>query len=145
LAIEKNPKSDAAFNLRAAIHYRMGDSRAALADHLAAHELDPEDVPTLNHLAWLRATCPLDDVRDGAAAVRDASKACELTEHKVPGYLDTLAASHAEAGDFEEAVRWQEKALEIVSADHRADYETRLELYKAGKPYRDVVDKPATP
>jgi len=139
--IERNPQADSAFNLRAAIHYRTGDFPAALADHLAAHEIDPEDVATLNHLAWMRATCPLDEIRDGVLALRDSTKACELTNYKAPGYLDTLAAAHAETGDFAEAVRWQEKAIELVSTEHRADYETRLELYKSNRPYRDVVEK----
>ena len=123
----------------------MGDFPAALADHLAAHEIDPDDAATLNHLAWLRATCPLDEVRDGAAAVRDATRACELTEYGTPGYLDTLAAAHAESGRFEDAVRWQEKAIKLVAGDHRADYEARLALYKAGKAYRDVEEVEGIP
>ncbi len=143
-AVERNPKSDSALNLRASIHYRLGDYRAALADHLAAHELDPDDAGTLNHLAWLRATCTLDEVRDGEAALRDATRACELTDYAAPGYLDTLAAAYAELGNFEDAVRWQEKAIKLVVADQRPEYETRLELYKAGKPYRDEAEKPAT-
>jgi hypothetical protein len=38
-------------------------------------------------------------------------------------------------------VRWQEKALKLVAAEQRPDYESRLELYKAGKPYRDEEEK----
>jgi tetratricopeptide (TPR) repeat protein len=142
-AIERNPKSGSAFNLRAAIHSRLGNFQGALADHLTAHELDPDEVATLNYLAWLRATCPLDEVRDGAAALRDATRACELTDYQAPGYLDTLAAAHAELGNFEEAIRWQEKALKLVSAAQHTEYESRLELYKSGKSYRDEATKPA--
>jgi serine/threonine-protein kinase len=142
LAIEKNPKSDTALNLRASVHYQMGDYRAALADHLTALELDPEDAATLNFLAWLRSTCPLDEIRDGSAALRDATRACELTDYAAPGYLDTLAAAHAEAGRFEDAIRWQEKAIKLVTPDQRPEYETRLALYRAEKPYRDIGGEP---
>jgi serine/threonine-protein kinase len=115
----------------------MGDYKAALADHLAALELDPDDAATLNFLAWLRATCPKEEMRDGTLALRDATRACELTEYAAPGYLDTLAAAHAELGRFEDAIRWQEKAVKMVAPDQRPEYEARLELYRAEKPYRD--------
>ena len=49
-------ESDAAFNLRASVHYALGDYANALADHERAHELDPDDAGTLNFLAWIRAT-----------------------------------------------------------------------------------------
>jgi serine/threonine-protein kinase len=60
-----------------------------------------------------------------------------LTEWKQSGYFDTLAAAYAEAGEFDEAVRWQTKAMEEVPESEKADFHVRLELYKAGKPYRD--------
>ena len=136
-ALDRDPELVNGYNLRASVHYQRGDFAAALADHLKAAELDPDDPGTLNFLAWLRATCPDDGLRDGAQAVRDATRACELTEYRLPGYLDTLAAAHAEAGRYEDAVRWQEKAVKLAAADGRAEYEGRLELYKLGRPYRD--------
>ncbi len=53
-------------------------------------------------------------------------------------YLDTLAAAYAEDGHFEEAVKWQEKALELMTTEEfKKEYEDRLALYRMGKPYRD--------
>ena len=133
-----HPRSESAFNLRASIHCQLGNYRASLEDHLAASAIDPDDAATLNFLAWLRATCPQDDVRDGAQALRDATRACELTDYALAGYLDTLAAAHAELGRFDEAVRWQEKAIKLVAPDHRGEYEERLAPYQSHKPYRDA-------
>jgi hypothetical protein len=48
-----------------------------------------------------------------------------------------LAAACAEAGDFESAVKWQQKALTLIVEP--ADVEScqqRLALYRAGKPFR---------
>jgi len=84
------------------------------------------------------STAPDDKVRDGKRALGAAKKACELTDHKNGGHLDTLAAAYAEVGEFARAVEWQEKALkagDIPIKDMDAARQ-RLELYKAKKPYR---------
>jgi hypothetical protein len=53
-------------------------------------------------------------------------------------FLDTLAAAHAEAGDFAAAVKAQEKALEDAGFARKSgeDAQKRLQLYKDKKPYR---------
>ena len=69
---------------------------------------------------------------------KDARQACELTKWREANALDTLAAAYAAAGDFAEAVRWQEKALEdsAFAKTNGARARARLALYRAGKPYR---------
>jgi hypothetical protein len=53
--------------------------------------------------------------------------------------LETLAAAYAEAGQFDEAVRYQTRALDdaALKGDLRAAAKERLELYKQKKPYRE--------
>ncbi len=54
----------------------------------------------------------------------------------LPTFFDTLAAAHAEAGDFAAAAASQEKAIaELPDGVEKDDYRTRLALYRAGKPY----------
>jgi serine/threonine-protein kinase len=79
-------------------------------------------------------------VRNGERARDCATRACELTEWAIPGFLDTLAAACAECGEFDDAVRWQEKAIDLLDDDEtrRADYRSRLERYRAGRPVRAV-------
>ncbi|HET6888091.1 MAG TPA: glycosyltransferase family 39 protein, partial [Candidatus Udaeobacter sp.] len=60
----------------------------------------PDSPRMLDEVAWLLATYPDSKSRDGSEAVRLAEHACDLTQHKIPALLDTLAAAYAEAGDF---------------------------------------------
>ena len=68
-----------------------------------------------------------------------ATEACELSKWKNTDYIDTLAAAYAEAGDFDAAVKWQTKAIELGSFDPKLKQtsQERLELYRAHKPCRE--------
>jgi hypothetical protein len=55
--------------------------------------------------------------------------------------LDTLATAYAESGDFEEAVKWATKAVEMVSEKERPEVQSRLELFKARQPFRVASNK----
>lgn len=104
-----------------------------------ALRLNPKHALALNLRAWLSATCPDAEHRSAERAVDSATKACEATGWKAAGYLDTLAAAYAEAGKWEEAVKWQKKALEdaALRATDGDDMKKRLALYEAKKPYRE--------
>ena len=95
----------------------------------------------LNALAWVYATSPQAELRNGAEAVRLAERACTITRRQKAALLDTLAAAYAEAGRFEEAVKTAEELRALaLSAHDTSTADTarqRSELYKAGKPYRD--------
>ena len=97
----------------------------------------------LNDLAWLQATYPSAAIRDGAKAIENARKACELSGWNRATFIDTLAAAYAEAGDFVAAVREEEKAIELVTRRGGTSVPTgfvrRLSLYKSGRAFRESV------
>ena len=125
----------------------IGDHLAALDDLEKAHALEPEDSGVLNNLAWLLATSPDDVVRNGPRAVELAKQACELTDWKQAHIISTLAAAHAEAGDFEAARTYSKQAVEQGGDDTeiKGQLEAELASYKADKPWRErqTVDDPA--
>jgi serine/threonine-protein kinase len=137
-AVRLAPSAVMPYNFRAGVHYARQNYGLAVRDHMEALKRDPRHAGTFNQLAWLWSTCPDPDVRNGERARECATRACELTEWSEPGFLDTLAAACAESGEFDEAVKWQEKAMDLVAGDpaKEADYQTRLDLYHDRKPAR---------
>jgi hypothetical protein len=93
-----------------------------------------------NNLAWILATASDDRLRDGAEAIRLAEPLCRDAATAGANYFDTLAAAYAEAGRFDEAISVAQTALEMASAAQEADtaekIRSRLELYRARRPYR---------
>ena len=100
-----------------------------------------------NSLAWLLATCPDGNSRDGREALELATRACELTQHRVAAYVDTLAAAYAELGQFDRAVATQKAALQLAEEEGRpqeiAEFRERLRLFEDRKPYREDRSDPA--
>jgi outer membrane biosynthesis protein TonB len=80
-----------------------------------------------------------------------ALEACKLTDYTQAHVLSTLAAAYAESGDFESAVKWSQKAVELGKPEQKADLAKEMETYKAQKPFRELKDeeqpeqKPAPP
>jgi len=86
--------------------------REALQWLARAAERGPPGV--MNDYAWLLATTPEPDLRDGGRALVYARAA--VAEAPTAAFLDTLAAAHAEAGEFDEAVSVQQRAIEELPA-----------------------------
>ncbi|HET6881644.1 MAG TPA: tetratricopeptide repeat protein [Pirellulales bacterium] len=137
-AIRLNPNDTDARFYRGNTWYLKGDVRKALGEYDDLLGVDSKHVGAYNARAWNWATSPDAGFRDGRKAVESAIRACELTNWKLPGYIDTLAAAYAEAGDFESAVKWQEQARDMVAKHARESFSERLELYRSRTPYRDV-------
>ena len=125
-------------------HLRLHDYAKAVGDYKQAIKLLPkaqspraQSATWYNNVAWILATCPKSEVRDGKEAVKYATRACEIERN--PLFVDTLAAAHAEAGNFDEAIRLQEEALKTPRAfrEQFPGVRARLELYENKTPYRE--------
>ncbi|MHC4538826.1 MAG: WD40 domain-containing protein [Planctomycetota bacterium] len=112
-------------------------------DYKMALRLSPDYVPALNDLAWLLATCPKAEFRNGAEAIRHSTKACKLTGWKDYRCIKTLAAAHAEAENFQAAIKYQNEAINLLPQEKQptlcARYEFWLKQYESGKPNVCVI------
>jgi tetratricopeptide (TPR) repeat protein len=133
--IESNPKLESAYYNRGNVYNQKELYDQAISDYNKALEINPSYGKAYNNLAWMLATAKASGFRDGKRAVELALKACELSGWENPGYLDTLAAAYARVGDFRNAVKWQEKAMESSEMAKQAGVQERLKLYKEGKPW----------
>ena len=134
IAIQLDPTNAALYANRAEIDARKGDYAKGIEDCNKGIKIDPYCGLAYDRLAWILAVCPDPKIRDGKKALENAKKACELTAWKKPQCLDTLAAAYAETGDFEEAVTWEQKAIELDLKDKDLkESQERLELYKQKK------------
>lgn len=143
-AIRINPTYRVAYTGRARALFFKGDYEAAISDYTKAINLDPKESVPIGSLAWLYATCPDAKFRDGKKAIELATKSCELANWGEYD-CDILAAAYAEAGDWENAVKRQEQAIELARNEtdnakkqHRLDqFQKHLALYVQKKPYRE--------
>ncbi|MDQ3117910.1 MAG: hypothetical protein M3Q86_15115 [Verrucomicrobiota bacterium] len=74
--------------------------------------------------------------------MREATQACEFTNWKDGDYIDTLAVALAEAGDFEQAIRREEQAIQRGPKDNQKTFAKRLALFRQGKPWHEKPAKP---
>ena len=138
-ALRLQPDNPNAHQVLATIYKSQERFREARSQYEAALRLAPDWPEVLNNLAWLLATQPSAELRDGARAVTFAERACQLTGSTNLWLLSTLAAAYAEAGRFAEAVSAQQKVCELAVAQgqpaRQEPFQRRLELYRSGRAY----------
>src|SRR6185503_3904599 len=119
---------------------RLGEDRKAIADYNVILKLKLSRVRQMvvtNNVAFILATSADNGVRDGKGALALAEKARELEERPGPDVLDTMAAAYAELGDFEQAIRTQQEAINLAAKERREKpFVENLKLYEAHKPRR---------
>ncbi len=126
---------------------------AAAKQYRQAIAAQEDYLPARIALAWLLATCPDPDLRDGkqAVALLEPYVADGTGTDNLP-LLRALAAAYAETGRFEKAVETEAKATEQARRSGRTDLaeacHRRLTAYRAGKTVRSsdaaAVRTPAT-
>lgn len=136
-AVQLAPSNAEAVANRADAYRSLGQWSRAAADYRSATRLDPNNSRAMQGAAWLMATCPDSRYRDSRSAIAAAQRAIELLGEKDYRYLDTLAAAYASGGQFDEAIRTLNEALESTPEEDSAALKSRLALYQKNQPYRE--------
>ena len=136
-ALRVEPRTSRALAFRAEWMADRHEYDAAASYYEKALVVDPKYADAMNSYAWFLATCPDAKSRDGQRALELAKKAVELSDGEDADFIDTLAAAHAETGDFAKAIEFQQKAnaLEHDEEDQEKG-QKRLESYHQKKPWR---------
>ncbi len=119
-----------------------GNPAEAIQHYQKALEFAPQSISTLTNLAWLLATSQDASLRDGPKAVELAKQADRLVGGTNALVLRTLAAAYAENGEFANAIRTAQSAMQLARMHGedalRMDLDQQIALYKLGMPYRDT-------
>ncbi|MGI2259185.1 sel1 repeat family protein [Shewanella sp. GXUN23E] len=119
-----------------------GDGIARNCGQAVEHFNHAGDQVSLGNVAWILATCPEGQYRDGARAVELSLALLQKDQHD-PSVLDNLAAAYAETGDFAAAVSTQQKAIDALRQRPEvadiAEFQQRLQFYLQKRAYREVI------
>jgi tetratricopeptide (TPR) repeat protein len=115
----------------------QGQFTDAIKHYDEALRVSSQEPVVLDALAWLLATCPSTELRDGRRAVDLAEKANALTKQADVRMLRTLAAAYAEAGRFDDAARTARKAQQLAQEQGQEELARDIERqalgYEAGR------------
>lgn len=128
-----------ALHNRSEVYLRTKKFDKALAD-IDACLANEAKVPLLYaNKARILATCPDPKIRDGKKALEAATIAQSMFKYREGRTMEALAAAHAELGNFDKAVEFQQWAFDdadLVKEEGDA-VRMRLKLYRDKKPFRD--------
>ncbi|HGJ67682.1 TPA: tetratricopeptide repeat protein [bacterium] len=139
-------------------YFWLGKLEASSGDHRKAVDLlsktilmDPNHLKAIAELAWLLATSPFDDVRDGRKSLLLGEELLRKSGNSSIRALEIIAAAKAELGDFITAVEYEKKALALfeqqrkfsllLSSSFIEEAQKRQNMYKSNKPYRELIVK----
>jgi len=140
-AVHLDPKLADAHAILGSIYARLGRHADATASMERAVRLASRMFREINDLAWVLVTRNDLASRYGLQATEFAEHACRVTTYRNPVCLDTLAAAHAQAGDFAAAIDVAQQALDQAVAMRNealaAEIQERLGLYREQKVYHE--------
>jgi len=143
-SLQVRATSGAARNL-AAVLLLNGDPIQAARVYRLSMQIDPGDLQNQRALAWLLATHPIDDARNGKEAVALSQQIVAATNAQVPLFLLTWSVSLAENGEFDRAVEAALRAAEAYkrSGDPKMAAMIQERILPALRAHQAIRDNPA--
>jgi tetratricopeptide (TPR) repeat protein len=111
MAWDMDPENRAAILGLAKALSKQGRDKDALDVLMRGRQVHPQSLILANALARLQSASAEESVRDGASALRLADAVVKVNPS--PEHMETLAMALAESGNFVDAARIQERAVEM--------------------------------
>jgi tetratricopeptide (TPR) repeat protein len=132
-SLELKPDQPILHNELGLICYQQDSIAEAVRHWTEAMRLRPDWARVLNDLAWVYASDKDSQFYKPVEAVDLAKRACELTQHKQPGFLDTLSVAYAAVGRYTEAIEIGKEAIKLFESSEEKklaeDIRKRIETY----------------
>ena len=142
-AIDLDGRLTKAYLQRGELCLARGEYESAASDYRTAVRNDSRSPEAFRCVAWMMATCDDERFRDPKRSLQFAKKAIELNGGEDFRLLDTMAAAHANAGQFNYAVTEQQRAIEMATGKATGrelyDLKQRLQQYSQQAPHRTEV------
>lgn len=135
-ALDRVPGHPLLLTSRGKVRESLGREREAVADYEAALLTSPTYRFAHSNLAWIRAASQDASLRNGVVALRHARAALAIGPDPQGIAPVALAAAHAEAGEFDEAVKLIEDSIKTKQYPEPERLKSWLESYRQKKPYR---------
>ena len=133
-ALSMQPDNTEASNNLGVMYIHRGEIGNAIAQWQQTLAFDPDNGGAANNLAWVFATSPDAEFRDGPKAVELAERTLHTPGGENPAVLRTLAAAYAENNRFPEAVATAERGQHLAEA--RGDSATAGSLRRCADIFR---------
>ena len=137
-ALKLGEQSEELLAARGSAYLKLGKYDLAKQDYETALSRAPDCPTTYFCLAWMLATCPEPQYRNGPRALELAQRNLELLPEINWNSLSVLAAASAESGDFEEAIKWITQAMKLAQNEDKTDCEKQLQCYERNQAYTDL-------
>jgi tetratricopeptide (TPR) repeat protein len=142
-AVQLDPLMSEAWFRLAVVRWQVDEPAAAIGVLETGLIYAPDDSLLAAKLAWMLATCRIDELRDGPRAVELATQAISKGAGADLPAREALAAALAEVGDFPGAVATLNEVLKdtsmVMSGATRERLELQLDRYRNRTPVRDPV------
>ncbi len=132
-AIDLAPSDATAYETRGKMYWTRQDYAKAAKDYREVARLRPTDADSQSSYAWMVVCTKDSSIENSTAAMQAAKTACELSSWTNAAHIEILAAACDMAGDYQRAVEYEKKAMNLGGLKE----EERESMFKTLSRYDD--------
>ncbi len=132
-AIELDGTRSRDYVLRGDMHYAQRRFEQARDDYFEAVKREADYLDPLDRLVGLLTSCPDPQFRNPDRAVSLARVACQETSFRNPQAIRLLSEGYVAMKNYDQAIHWLERVLELTPDAERAEVQRRIEQLKQAK------------